>query len=112
MGAMFNQVDNLKRFGQKEIVASPGFYLAAKHLRKHSPIYLLTLMDKEKIEKVRKTISQTEVVFNNQKDNPEKQSFYLNSDNCRRIDDLQNILPNEAKKFIKYRKEKSERARG
>lgn len=70
------------------------------------------LIDSDKINIIRKTISEMEVVFLNPTNCVTDDCSKTNDETiCPRSSDLQNILPQIASKFIKYRKDQSERKR-
>lgn len=94
------------------IMQSKECYLIRNYLRKRKPRYLAGLMDLDKIETIRKTISEIEVVFLNPNIGVTEDCMDADVEViCPRSSDLQNILPQIASKFIKYRKDQSERKR-
>lgn len=110
-GNMFEQADNFKA-AKNELLRSPQGFLIRNYLKKRKPRYLSKLIDTEKLAEVRKTISEIEVVFLNP--NIGIVEDFMDADIeaiCPRSSDLQHILPHIASKYIKYRKDQSERKR-
>lgn len=97
---------------KNRILFSPQFFLLRHYLRNKKTNYLYCLADKQKIEEVRKTISKMKIVFLSQKNNnTETVNMSQGRDINPRLIDLCNHFPMQAKKFIKYRKEKDGRKR-
>jgi hypothetical protein len=108
---MSRETANFKA-AKNTIMQSKECYLIRNYLRKRKPRYLAGLMDLDKIETIRKTISEIEVVFLNPTNSVTENCIGVNAESvCPRSSDLQNILPHIASKFIKYRKDQSERKR-
>ncbi len=109
---MSEKKDQVKE-NEKGINYSPEHFPLRNYFRKHKPYYLTCVSDNHKLETIRKTISETEVVLLSSKD--DRPDNYDNaSDSCgdQRETDLKNHFPSQANKFINYRrKEKNERER-
>ena len=95
---------------RKETISSQESYLLRNYLKKHKPHYLIGMADSLKLEKIRKTISNTEVVFLDLGMEPDSDCHDIDNTDLRETD-LTNHFPAQANKFINYRKVKNERER-
>ncbi len=99
---MYIKRDNFKA-AKNRILFSPQCFLIRHYLKNNRPNFLKKITDKQKLEEIRKTISEIEVVFLNPQP-ADKIEDDKNKDYSRYID-LERLLPKYAKKFINYRKE-------